>query len=51
MHAWAKLGLVVLTAAGVTLPGSSPASASPRVPLLARQALAANDGWASAGTG
>jgi pectate lyase len=51
MHAWAKLGLVVLTAAGVTLPASSPASASPRVPLLARQALAANDGWASAGTG
>src|SRR5690349_4933453 len=54
MHAWAKLGLAVL-AAGATLPaipaGPAAADGGPRVPRLARQVLAANDGWASAGPG
>src|SRR6266516_5351413 len=52
MYVWAKLGLIALTV-GATLPAVSPALAhdGTHVPLFARQALAANDGWASAGTG
>jgi pectate lyase len=59
MDAWAKLALVALTAVGAAVPATTPAFArgdqgdqgGTRVPILARQALAANDGWASAGSG
>ena len=53
MHALAKLGLVGVLAVGATLPAASPALAhdGPHVPAFARQVLAANDGWGSAGTG
>jgi pectate lyase len=51
MYAWAKAGLAVLTTVAAVVPATAAGADAPRVPVFARQALAANDGWASAGTG
>src|SRR5690242_10288219 len=53
MYAWAKAGLAVLTTVVAVLPAATAAAGAdaPRVPVFARQALPAGDGWASAGTG